>query len=165
MINKIIFGGIINIEWIVKNLSHIKQGEIIMSPEENSTIVRRFITEVLEQGNLSLVDQLCAPNYINRLTGQGVESLKQLGGLMKTAIPDLHFTIENLLAEGDQVVARFTITGTNTGSVMGSKPSGKAISVRGLTYYRLANGKIVEDDPITNQDLIQLLGIPVPIAV
>lgn len=133
-----------------------------MSLEENRTIVRRFMTEVLEQGNMSLLDQLCAPNYVNRLTGQGVESLKQIGGLMKTAIPDWHFTIENLVAEGDQVVARYTMTGTNSGSVMGSKPTGKAFSVRGLTYYRLANGKIVEDDPITNQDLMQLLGVTVP---
>jgi predicted ester cyclase len=68
------------------------------------------------------------------------------------------------VAEGDQVVARFTLTGTVTGSVMGSKPSGKAFSVRGLTYYRLSNGKIVEDDPITNQDMIQLLGVTLPVA-
>jgi predicted ester cyclase len=84
---------------------------------------------------------------------------------MKTAVPDFQFSIENLVAEGDQVVARFTMTGTNTGSVMGSKPTGKAFSVRGMTYYRLANGKIVEDDPITNQDMIQLLGIPLPTQV
>jgi len=135
-----------------------------MSPEENKTIVRRFITEVLEQGNVSLIDQLCAPNYVNRLTGQGVDSLKQLGGMMKMAIPDLHFKIENLVAESDQVVARFTITGTNTGSIMRSKPSGKAFSVRGLTYYHLSNGKIVEDDPISNQDIMQVLGVTLPVA-
>jgi predicted ester cyclase len=135
-----------------------------MSTEENKTIVRRFITEILEQGNVSLIDQLCAPNYVNRLTGQGIDSFKQVSGMMKTAIPDFHFTIENLVAEGDQVVARFTFTGTNTGSVMGSKPTNKSISVRGLTYYRLSNGKIVEDDPITNQDLMQLLGVTLPIA-
>jgi predicted ester cyclase len=136
-----------------------------MSTEENKTIVRRFITEILEQGNVSLINQLCTPNYVNRLTGQGIDSFKQLSGLMKTAIPDFHFTIENLVAEGDQVVARFTMTGTVTGSVMGSKPSGKALSVRGLTYYRLSNGKIVEDDPITNQDIMQLLGVTLPVAV
>lgn len=62
-----------------------------MSPEENRTIVRRFITEVLEQGNMSLLDQLCAPNYVNRLTGQGVDSLKQLGSLMRTVYPRLAF--------------------------------------------------------------------------
>ena len=135
-----------------------------MSTEENKTIVRRFMTEILQNGNMSLVDQLCAPNYVNRMTGQGIDSFKQIGGLMKSAIPDYHVTIENLVAEGDQVVARFTMTGTITGSVMGSKPSGKAFSVRGLTYYRLSNGKIVEDDPITNQDMMQLLGVTLPVA-
>ena len=133
-----------------------------MSPEENKNIVRRFITEVLEKGNMSLLDQLCAPNYVNRLTGQGLDAFKQMAGMLQPAIPDMHFTIENLVAEGDQVVARYTMNGTYTGSVMGSKPTGKAFSVRGLTYYRLANGKIVEDDPISNQDMIQLLGITLP---
>ena len=131
-----------------------------MSTEQNKSTVRRFITEVIEQGNMSFINQLLAPNYVNRLTGQGIESFKQASGLMRTGVPDWHFTIENLVAEDDQVVARFTVTGTVTGSVMGSKPSGKAISVRGLTYYRLENGKIVEDDPILNQDFMQLIGVP-----
>jgi predicted ester cyclase len=133
-----------------------------MSPDENKTIVRRFMTEVLEKGNMGLLDQFCAPNYVNRMTGQGVESLKQFAGMMKTAIPDFHLTIENLVAEGDQVMARYTVTGTNSGSIMGSKPTGKTFSVRGMTYYRLANGKIVEDDPISSQDLMQLLGVKLP---
>jgi predicted ester cyclase len=135
---------------------------MIMSTEENKTIVRRFITEGLAQGNAAVLDQLCAPNYVNRSTGQGIDSVKQLGGMMKTAFPDFHFTIENLVAEGDEVVARFTMSGTYTGSVMGSTPTGKAFSVRGLTYYRLANGKIVEDDPITDHDMTLLLGIQSP---
>ena len=133
-----------------------------MSTEGNKTTVRRFITEVIEQGNMSFINQLLAPNYVNRLTGQGIESFKQASGLMRAGVPDWHFTIENLVAEDDQVVARFTVTGTVTGSVMGSKPSGKAISVRGLTYYRLANGKIVEDAPFANPDLMHLFGIPMP---
>ena len=135
-----------------------------MATEQNKTIVRRFITEILQNGDISIIDQICAPNYVNRLTGQGIESFKQIAGLMQMAMPDYHMTIDNLVAEGDEVVARFTMTGTITGSVMGSKPSGKAFSVRGLTYYRLANGKIVEDDPIMNQDLMQLLGIKLPVA-
>jgi predicted ester cyclase len=135
-----------------------------MTTEENKTIVRRFMTEILQTGNMALIDQLCAPNYVNRMTGQGIDSFKQIAGLMNSVISDYKVTIENLVAEGDQVVARFTLTGTVTGSVMGSKPSGKAFSVRGLTYYRLSNGKIVEDDPITNQDMIQLLGVTLPVA-
>ena len=131
-----------------------------MSTEQNKSTVRRFITEVIEQGNMSFINQLCAPDYVNRLTGGGIDSFKQASGLMRTGVPDWHFTIENLVAEDDQVVARFTVTGTVTGSVMGSRPSGKAISVRGITYYRLANGKIVEDDPMLSQDFMQLIGVP-----
>ena len=131
-----------------------------MSIEQNKSTVRRFMMEVIEQGNMSYINQLLAPDYVNRLTGGGIESFKQAAGLMRTGVPDWHFIIENLVAEDDQVVARFTVTGTVTGSVMGSKPSGKAISVRGLTYYRLANGKIVEDDPILSQDFMQLIGVP-----
>jgi len=153
-----------NSGWNANNPYTITQGEIIMTIEENKTIVRRFITEVLEQGNISSIDQLCAPNYVNRLTGQGIDSLIQFGGMMRMAIPDLHLTIDNLVAEGDQVVLRYTATGTYTGSIMGSKPTGKAISVRGLTYYRLSDGKIVEDDPISNQDIMQLLGVKLPVA-
>ena len=133
-----------------------------MSTEDNKSIVRRFMSEVIEKGNYSLVDQLLAPNYVNRMSGKGVDSFKQIAGMLKTAIPDWHFTVENLVAEGDQIVARFSISGTYTGSVMGSKPTGKAISARGLTYYRLANGKIVEDDPIIIPDFMQLLGVQMP---
>ncbi|HEX9262012.1 MAG TPA: ester cyclase, partial [Candidatus Bathyarchaeia archaeon] len=97
-----------------------------MTTQENKTIVRRFITEVLQKGDISILDEICAPNYVNRMTGQGIDSLKQIGGMIKSAIPDYHVTIENLVAEGDEVVARFTMTGTVTGSIMGSKPSGKA---------------------------------------
>jgi predicted ester cyclase len=78
------------------------------------------------------------------------------------AITALIYTIENMVAEGDQVVVRFTMSGTVTGSIMGSKPTGEAFSVRGLTYYRIANGKIVEDDPYTIPDMIQVLGISIP---
>jgi predicted ester cyclase len=135
-----------------------------MSTQENKAIVRRFITEILQTGNMSLIDELCAPNYVNRMTGQGIDSFKQIAGLMNSAISDYHVTIDNLVAEGDEVVARFTMTGTVTGSIMGSKPSGKTFSVRGLTYYRLSNGKIVEDDPITNQDMMAILGVTLPVA-
>ncbi len=135
-----------------------------MSTQENKTIVRRFLTEVLQDGDMSVLDQLFAPNYVNRMTGQGIDSVRQIGGMMKSAAPDFHVTIESLVAEGDEVVARITFTGKVTGSVMGSQPSGKSFSVRGLAYYRFSNGKVVEDDPIFNQDMMQLLGIKLPVA-
>ena len=81
---------------------------------------------------------------------------------MSTALTDVRFEIDDLVAEGDSVVARWKMEATHTGSLMGESPTGKTISSRGLTYYRLVNGQIVEDDPLSTPDLLQLLGIQMP---
>ena len=81
---------------------------------------------------------------------------------MRSALTDLRFETDDLVAEGDAVVARWKMEATHTGSLMGESPTGKKISARGLTYYRLVNGKIVEDDPISTPDLMQALGIQMP---
>jgi predicted ester cyclase len=134
-----------------------------MSLEDNKNVVRRFINEVLTKGDISVVDQLVGPGYKNLfIPEQGIDAFKQLIGTSVNAIPDTKYTIEDIVAEGDRVVVRFTFSGTNTGSLMGSKPTGKHFSVPGLVFYRLANGKIVEDAPFTNPDLQHLLGIPMP---
>lgn len=112
--------------------------------------------------NTGLVDELLAPNYVNRLMGMDLAGFKAMGAGLGAAIPDIRFKIENLVAEGDAVVARFTLEGTHTGSLMGESPSGKKLSFRGLTYYSLANGRIVEDDPMTTPTLIEALGIQMP---
>ena len=133
-----------------------------MSTEQNKAVVRRFITEVLTGRNTGVADELLAPNYVNRLTRMDREGFKAMGAGLGAAIPDLRFQIENLVAEGDAVVARFTMEGTHTGSLMGESPSGKRLSARGLTYYSLANGRIVEDDPMTTPSIIEALGIQMP---
>jgi predicted ester cyclase len=66
------------------------------------------------------------------------------------------------VAEGDAVVARWRMDATHSGSLMGEAPTGKRVSSRGMTYYRLENGRIVEDDPISSPDLLQALGIQMP---
>jgi predicted ester cyclase len=119
-----------------------------MSTEQNKAVVRRFMTEILAGGNLDLVDELLAPNYVNRMSGTDRAATKVLFATLRSALPGLRMQIDNLVAEGDAVVARFTM-------------ENKALA-RGLTYYRLADGKIVEDEPITTPDLRQLLGIPMP---
>ena len=133
-----------------------------MSTEQNRAVVRRFITEVLTGRNPGAADELLAPNYVNRAMGLDLAGFKAMGAGVGAAVPDLRIAIENLVAEGDAVVARFTMEGTHTGSMMGESPSGKKISARGLTYYRLANGKIVEDDPMTTPNLVELFGIQMP---
>jgi len=133
-----------------------------MSPEQNKAIVRRFVNEVLATGNPDLIDELCAPNYVNRALEVDREGFRQSFGVIHQIIPDAKFTIEDLIAVDDFVILRGSLSGTHTGSFMGSQPTGKKLSMRVLTYYRLANGKIVEDDPFSSPDMLEILGLKPP---
>jgi predicted ester cyclase len=133
-----------------------------MSTEQNKEIVRRFVLEALSGRNLGLADEVLAPNYANRLTGADLTAFKVFITGMSTALSDVRFEIDDLVAEGDAVVARWKMEATHTGSLMGETPTGKRVSSRGLTYYRLVNGQIVEDDPMSSPDLLQALGIQLP---
>jgi predicted SnoaL-like aldol condensation-catalyzing enzyme len=121
-----------------------------MATDNNKDVVQRFVKEVLAGGQLDRIDELVAPGYVNRAFGVGLEAFKGMLAGLSAALPDRRFDIEDLVADGDAVVIRFT-------SEM-RDGSGKTISLRGLTFYRLADGKIVEDDPITTPDLAQELG-------
>jgi predicted ester cyclase len=121
-----------------------------MAADSNKDVVRRFITEVLCDGRLDRIDELLAPDYVNRAFGVDLPAFKELLAGLVAALPERRFDVEELIAEGDAVVSRFTFEAGDAG--------GRTISVRGLTYYRLADGKIVEDDPITTPELTQTLG-------
>lgn len=121
-----------------------------MTADQNKQVVRRFINEVLAGGHLDRMDELLEPGYVNRAFGVDLAAFKAMLPGLVTALPERRFDIEELIAEGDAVVARYT-------SEM-RDPSGTTISVRGLTYYRLQDGRIVEDDPITTPDLTLALG-------
>jgi predicted ester cyclase len=133
-----------------------------MSTEQNKAVVRRFIMEPLSGRNLSVADEVLAPNYVNRLTGGDLAAFKGMLTGMSTALSDVRIEIDDLVAEGESVVARWKMEATHSGSLMGETPTGKRVSTRGLTYYRLVDGRIVEDDPISSPDLLQLLGIQMP---
>jgi predicted SnoaL-like aldol condensation-catalyzing enzyme len=121
-----------------------------MSADLNKDVVRRFIKEVLSGGQLDGVDALLAPSYVNRAFGVDLPAFKGMLPGLVAALPERRFDIEELIAEGDAVVARYT-------SEMRDR-SGQTISVRGLSYYRLTDGKIVEDDPFTTPELTAALG-------
>jgi ketosteroid isomerase-like protein len=108
-------------------------------------VVRRFTTEVLAGGNVELVDELLAPNYHNPIMG-GMDraGFKAMLPALRTVVSDMSFDIVDLVAEGDAVVARFTH--------MMTLATGKKLETRGMTYYRLADGKIVQDDHIELPD-------------
>src|SRR5215472_8850471 len=118
-----------------------------MSTEDHKVAVRQFLDEIFNKRNLAYVDASCAPNIIHHgLPGNpsGIEGTKQTAGMYLAAFPDLHFTFEDLLSEGDKVVVRWTSRGTQQGELMGIPPTGKQFSATGIEIYRFEGGKIVE---------------------
>jgi predicted SnoaL-like aldol condensation-catalyzing enzyme len=121
-----------------------------MATDENKDVVRRFINEVLSGGHLDRIDELLAPDYVNRAFGVDLPAFKGMLPSLVSALPERRVDIEELIAEGDAVVARYTMEMRDAG--------GKTLSVRGLTYYRVTEGRIVDDEPITTPDLAATLG-------
>jgi len=126
-----------------------------MTTDGNKAIVRRFIKEVLGGGNIDLVDELLAPDYVNPSMGvKGRAGFKAVLSGLKASAPARDFEIANLVAEGDLVVFRGNMNVTLAG--------GKKVSARVITYYRLVGGKIVEDEPISSPPLTELLAGMMP---
>ena len=126
-----------------------------MTTDGNKAVVLRFIKEVLGGGNIDLIDELLAPDYVNPSMGvTNRTGFKAVVSGLKTAAPARDFEISDLVAEGDSVVFR--------GNMNVTLASGKKVSARVITYYRLANGKIVEDEPISTPPLTELLAGMMP---
>jgi steroid delta-isomerase-like uncharacterized protein len=133
-----------------------------MSIEENKANVRRGF-EAVNQKKLAVFDELLTPDIVVHTastTNQGLEAYKQVLSMYMTAFPDLHFTIEDMIADGDTVVVRYTTRGTHQGNFMGIPPTGKQVSVTGMFIDRIVNGKAVEQW-INGDDLglLQQLGV------
>lgn len=119
-----------------------------MSAEENKALVRRFYEEVFNQKKTAAIGELFDPTMVDHALPpglpSGIEGAKQLYSMYLAAFPDLHFTVEDIIAEGDKVVARLTAQGTQQGALMGIPPTGLHVSIRGIDILRIAGGKIVE---------------------
>jgi predicted ester cyclase len=115
-----------------------------MSLEKNKAIIRQAIEEVNKQ-NLGSIDELLDPEYVDHTNPiNSPEEVKQFYTMIFKSFPDFHRTIEDIIAEGDKVWIRVTVTATHKGSFRGLAPTGKKITVRTANTYRLANGKILE---------------------
>ncbi len=131
-----------------------------MSTEDNKAIVRRFLEEAWNKGNVAAVDELLAPNIILHFDSPSdvpvsaemqlsLEDIKQAVSEFRSTFPDLHYTIDLQVAEGDLVVSRVTAHGTHTGEYRGlvykgMSPTGKQVTWTQTQIFRLAAGKIVE---------------------
>ena len=136
-----------------------------MQPEENKTVVRRFLEEIFTAGNLELVDELFAPDYVLHdpvLPDEvsGPEGMKRYVSMYRAAYPDTHFTIEDQIAEGDNVVTRWTGQGTHRGELMGIPPTGARVTVTGIELDLIVDGKLRETHVIYDaMSMMQQLGV------
>lgn len=131
-----------------------------MSLEENKAIIRSLMEAVNKQ-NLASLDELMAPDYVdNTLQQKGLESFKQSVTMLYKGFPDIHATIEDIIAEGDKVWDRVTATGTHTGEYRGLAPTGKKITFTGVRIWRIVDGKFVERESFYDfLDFYKQLGV------
>jgi len=116
--------------------------------EANKRVVRRFFEEVWSKGDMTLRDSLLDPNYAGHIPGNAAPLDREgwtawFTGFRK-AFPDARFTVEDMVAEGDRVAARLTMRGTHRGALNGIAPTGREVTVTGMSIERIENGRIVE---------------------
>jgi len=135
--------------------------------EQNKANARRAY-EIISQGNLDAFYETVDPNIVDHsgLPGipQGLEGVRQWFSTLRSAFPDLRINAEDIIAEGDKVVARYGVTGTHQGEFWGIGPTGKQVTFSGIDIVRVADGKLVEHwGEIDALGLMQQLGaIPAP---
>ena len=132
-----------------------------MSTEENKATARRLIEEWYkgQEAHMAAYEELYAPDYVYHGTGVFADldlaAMKQMVPAFWTAFPDQHYTLEDLIAEGDKVVCRYTWRATHQGEFMGVPATGKVVTYTGIIISRFARGKVVED--WVNADMLGLM--------
>ena len=139
-----------------------------MSENGNKAVVRRFLEVVVGAGDLAAADQVCAQDFSWHGVGVGdllgLATVKQAIAPFFSAFPDLAVKLEDVLEDGDKVVARYTWRGTHRGAFFGVAATGRTVEVAGTSIYRVAGGKIAEEWWLEDMlGLMQQLGaVPTP---
>jgi predicted ester cyclase len=117
----------------------------VVSIAENKALIRRYLEEVVNTGNVDRISDFISPDYIDRNDqGRGIEGAKRHVLGVRQTYPDLHVTVGQQIAEGEWVVTRVTGRGTHLGAWLGMSPTGKALEITGVNIDRVVNGRIVE---------------------
>jgi steroid delta-isomerase-like uncharacterized protein len=137
--------------------------------EENKALIRRFVQEAFNQGNLDVADEVYAPRFFSYDPATSEEErrpedVKQFVNMYRSAFPDGRTTIEDLIAEGDKVAYRWAYRGTHQGELMGIAPTGKEVTITGITIDRISGGRIEEEwNNFDQLGMLQQLGVvPAP---
>lgn len=134
----------------------------------NATIIRRFVDEVINQGKFESAGQYAWEDVVEQVPlpgqGPGLEGLKDILRMFRTGFPDIVFSIQEQITEGEKVVSRFEWTGTHKGAFLGVPATGRAVRVWGVVIDRLVDGRIKETRIImdTLGLMTQLGAIPSP---
>lgn len=116
-----------------------------MSAAENKALVRRYLEEVVNTGNVDCIAEFIAPDYIDRNDqGRGINGAKRHVLGVRQTYPDLHVTVGQQVAEGEWVVTQVTGRGTHLGVWLGMRPTGKTVEINGVNIDRVVNGRIAE---------------------
>lgn len=125
---------------------------------QNSDLVSRFYTEVLAEGNLDVIDELCSEDFVEHEEFPGLgndrEGVKQFVTMMRGGFPDLHVAVDDVIATGDKVVARVRFQGTHQGEFMGVPASGARIDVPTIDIVRVSDGRVAEHWGVTDSMLL-----------
>ena len=119
-----------------------------MSTENNKAAVRHFYDEVINKKNMAAIETFIASNQVDHFAPpdapSGIAGAKIILGMFLTAFPDLHFAIEDMIADEDKVVTRIAISGTQQGAFMGIPPTNKHVQITGIDINRVVNNQSVE---------------------
>ena len=131
-----------------------------MDADDLCQLRRRFDDEITNERNLDAIPKYMPEDLIDHLEvpgmPPGLPGVRARHEALFTAFPDLHITIDDVIAQGDVVAARFTITGTHDGDLFGIPPTGKAVTVTGMDFMREAGGMFVEHWAV--MDMMGLMG-------
>ena len=139
-----------------------------MTPEENKQFMQHFVEQTINQKNLAIIDELVAEDFIEHIPfpgqGPGREGLTFAIGALLTAFPDMHWTIEEQIAEGETVVSRFSWTGTHCSEFMGIPATEKSVESWGVVIDVVQDGKFSESRILMDSlGMLQQLGVlPAP---
>jgi steroid delta-isomerase-like uncharacterized protein len=133
---------------------------------ENAALAHQYHMDIFQAGNLAVADEILAPDFVIHSPGfpaeltHGSEGVKRFATAVRTALPDLQFTHEDIISQGDKAVIRWTSSGTHTGPWRGIPPTGRSTQGSGIDIFRIVDGKLVELwQEADNLGFLQQLGV------
>jgi len=120
-----------------------RSADMTLEPTSNERIVRRIYDECLNGGRPELLRELVADEFVGPQGERGASGFGQTVAGLRAGFPDIRFTIEDVVADGDRVAVRWTWHATHTGAFRAWGPTGKAVKDTGMAFYQLAHGKVV----------------------